>query len=99
MAKSDSTRKPLPKVWVRIDPDGEARDGFATKPKGPSWLESGDALHQYAPVQPPRRCVWEMHPTMGRIEYTGCGSGELVEGGYLYKFCPYCGGKIVRRKS
>lgn len=76
MAKSDSTRKPLPKVWVRIDPDGEARDGFATKPKGPSWLESGDALHQYAPVQP-RRCVWDDSDGFDYTYCPNCG-GKIV---------------------
>lgn len=96
MAKSDSTRKPPSKVWLVFDSESRLID-WANHRLG--IAKSDEQAHQYAPLQKPRRCVWEMHPTMGRIEYTGCGSGELVEGGYLYKFCPYCGGRIVRRKS
>lgn len=46
--------------------------------------KSDEQAHQYAPLQKPRRCV--------------CSKGRFI-GAIQYKFCPYCGGRIVRRKS
>lgn len=94
MAKSDSTRKPkLPKVWIEFWASGKPKDVCESKPvvvNGPLPSE-GVFFVQYAPVQPPLRCVWQVQggdwlSPHGRIAL------------YLPKFCEDCGGKIVRKR-
>lgn len=80
----------LPKVWVALDDDGVA--WCATDRKYGD--RAGFELHQYAPVQPPRRCVWT-YVSITRTWSTECGHHDWK----AENFCPYCGGKIVRRKS
>ena len=79
----------LPKVWVVFDSKGGVCD-VATSPR--TVKSDSEILHPYAPIQPPRRCVW----TESRFGYlTSCGDefGMLREP----KFCENCGGRITRR--
>ena len=87
----------LPKVWVYM------RHGMvmraSTKHAKPLPDETA---HQYAPLQPPRKCVWTLEDKYAR---TQC--GELYPYGFPYRFnyshCPNCagkpdsGGRITRR--
>lgn len=94
MPKSDSTRKPKlpPKVWVILDRRGYLMGLTANHSGYPKGY-----VHQYAPLQPPRRCVWE---SVGMNAYRRNCNNQVwpwrgdFEGGH----CPGCGGKI-RRKS
>lgn len=90
----------LPKVWVSVDDVGVEWCSIR-KPSAEDRALIGP-VHQYAPVQPPRRCVWT--PCMSNesdASYKDTGCGDHLSGvSERFKFCPYCGGKItVRRKS
>lgn len=95
MAKSDSTRNPPSKVWLVFDSESRLID-WANHRLG--IAKSDEQAHQYAPLQKPRRCVWEARPgaTLGDHK-TKCGWWMTRD--ERFGFCPYCGGKIVRRKS
>ena len=86
----EAPRKPkLPKVWVEFWESGNLRAAYAIKPKG--YVN----VHQYAPIQPPRRCV--LTPCMSNkndSSYKDTGCGNHLSGVVNFKFCPYCGGKI-----
>lgn len=88
--KSDSTRKPKlpPKVWVRF---GNVNSVCIKRP----WYWGG--VHQYAPVQKPRRCVWKLQHNSATNGYTAC--GWWMDRDSTLKFCARCGRRIVRRKS
>jgi len=79
----------LPKVWVALDENGVTWCGHDRDYAD----HAGFTLHQYTPVQPPRRCVWGWDQTTEFWE-SGClnATSRPPE-----KFCPYCGGRIVRR--
>ena len=101
MAKSDSTRKPLPNVWLLMLPDGDFI-GYVSKTKAQAkeMFEPGDRMAQYAPVQKPRRCVWVL--SLGSTRATDVYETSCKQEGWPaadWTHCPYCGGKIVRRKS
>jgi len=96
MSKSDSARKPkLPKLWVEFK-NGVAWGTYYKKPA--EQFRGKNEYHQYAPVQPPKRCVWEARPgaTLGDHK-TKCGWWMTRD--ERFGFCPNCGGRIVRRKS
>ena len=93
----------LPKVWVYM------RHGMvmcaSTKHAKPLPDETA---HQYAPLQPPRKCVWvENGPNSGMpgtfdgscgvcwyIDLSIASKKEHFSG---LRFCPKCGGRITRR--
>ena len=96
MAKSDSTRKPkLPKVYVCMNIHNRPMMVDLT-PKMAKWKD--ETIHQYAPVQKPRRCVWSeavFQPGQWLLQCVGESSPSRISPyRYNYKFCPYCGGKI-----
>ena len=93
MPKSDSARKPklkLPKVWVYLR---KGKVMFAST-EHPMPLPD-ETAHQYAPVQPPRRCVWKLQHNSVTNGYTAC--GWWMDRDSTLKFCARCGGRIVRR--
>lgn len=84
---SDSTRKPkLPKVWVEFWASGNPRTVYGFNP---GWVNSDHTVHQYAPVQKPRRCVWRKWAD-GLWE--GCARHIVAVPPSDY--CQFCGGKI-----
>lgn len=87
----------LPKVWVVIE--------AATRPFLTAAFNSREAaimhsearqpstVHAYAPVQPPRRCVWSEGDFSWRTTCDKETSGQYGE------YCHNCGGRIVRRMA
>lgn len=82
----------LPKVWIELWASGNIHAVYAHK----TIPFKGNTIHQYAPVQPPRRCVWTENEE-GQWDTQCGGMFEFTDGGPAdneQKFCGYCGGKL-----
>lgn len=75
----------LPKVWVDFLSDGMPRIS----------LTHFHRAIQYAPVQPPRKCVWEPSEEMDWWEFSCDPSKVTLDKPRI--FCQFCGGRITRR--
>lgn len=84
----------LPKVWLRFLKWGSDH-GVSVYLKRP-WYWGG--VHQYAPVQPPRKCVWTVDEAADCYN-TSCGNECWHAPLTNWTHCPYCGGKITRRSA
>lgn len=82
----------LPKVWVEFR-RGTLTGAYYNRP----WhgFDGVTRFIQYAPVQPPRRCVWKLQPHSVTNGHTAC--GWWMDRDSTLKFCARCGGKIVRK--
>ena len=81
-------KKKLPRVWVEFWENGRPRQVYEYKIK-PAW--GGNAVHQYAPVEPKKVCVWKPDP-MGWE--TGCERMPTLTVTKPKSFCQFCGGRI-----
>lgn len=100
MPKSDSARKPklkLPKVWVVLG-GPQPHYAFVSKFAADAEVSTDfEIVHPYAPVQPPRRCVWT-EVTNGMDGFnTACGQWVPGVADIGWRLCGHCGGRIVRR--
>lgn len=97
-------RTKLPKVWLRFLKWGSDH-GVSVYLKRP-WYWGG--THQYAPIQPQRKCVWTENDPNGEMPGTfdgACGVCWYIDLSIASKkehfsglrFCPKCGGRITRR--
>ena len=90
----------LPKVWVVMTDSASKGDGryFYGREGARRARKTWESVRQYAPVQPPRKCVWTLED-----DYVRTQCGELYPYGFNYSHCPNCagkpdpGGKITRR--
>ena len=78
--------KKLPKVWVYFR-NGRVMTADLMKNRP----LPDETVHQYAPVQKPRRCVWTAEEEFMR---GACDRSALYPYGFNYVFCPLCKGKI-----
>lgn len=94
---TEQAKAKLPKVWVMFR-DGVAWEVRYYRPKHLRVVceDFEQIFHQYAPVQPPRRCVWTENEE-GQWDTQCGGMFEFTEGGpedNEQAFCGYCGGKL-----
>lgn len=88
MTKKTPTKKPkLPTIWVRFS---GGRDGHSVYLKRP-WYWGN--VHRYAPVQPPKVCVWTQRAVGNGQDIWHMCEGEWY-GDDPYTYCPECGGRI-----
>lgn len=86
----------LPKVWVVFNADGVpiAVEFLGSNAKRTAL--ASDTIREYAPVQPPRRCVWKPDAEQGWWGLV-CDGSYKVTLNQPFRFCHVCGGKIVRK--
>lgn len=90
---SEQAKSKLPKVWVLITKKTRVPSFVALQREAcVRYSAPHEEPRQYAPVQPPRRCVWRRDS--GEVWFSPC-HGTVLSA--PEKFCPRCGGKIVRK--
>lgn len=89
----------LPKVWVVMQSRlaGEAYLRKSDADGAMEWANKELAIeaHQYAPVQPPRKCVWRPSDEMDWWKFSCDTSKVTLDKPRIY--CQFCGGRITRR--
>lgn len=83
MTKAEPKPKKLPKVWVAVNERGTVLSFGMSKSflTGLFELREGESIHQYAPVQKPKRCMCK-EPFSGPLclYCANCG-GKIVTNG------------------